>query len=87
MPPPDVTTNTGAIESQSLARERRLAEDRLERFIESVRQMDDYIKQHRRHGKGHPGPKMWWPVRLACGLVARRKRDIGNQAHRRIRRG
>jgi len=79
-----IPISTGTIESEALVKEHRLAQDRLDRFVESVRQMDAYIKTHRARGLQS---SEWWPVRLVRGLVVGRSRDVGNQASSRIRRG
>lgn len=42
-------TSTGPVESQTSANERRIAEERLNRFLTSVREMDQFIKENQRH--------------------------------------
>lgn len=44
------TTSTGPVESQSATKDRRLASERLDRFLESVREMEEYIQKQRSTG-------------------------------------
>lgn len=51
------TSTTGPVESQSATKDRRLASERLDRFLESVREMEEYIqKQRSTGGRGEPAP-------------------------------
>jgi hypothetical protein len=45
--PTTSTTSTGPVESQASTNDRRLAEERLGRFLESVRDMGKFIEQRR----------------------------------------
>lgn len=44
------TSTTGPVESQTASKDRRLASERLDRFLESVREMDEYIQKQRSTG-------------------------------------
>ena len=44
------TSTSGPVESQSATKDRRLASERLDRFLESVREMEEYIQKQRSAG-------------------------------------